>query len=47
MATLLYEQDIHITSDHFTPQHTAEEQSEACFSVFLELLPGVIPFAIL
>ena len=33
--------------DHFTPQHTAFEQSAACFSVFLELLPGLILFAIL
>ena len=33
--------------DHFTPQHTAFEQSVACLSVFLELLPGLIPFAIL
>ena len=29
--------------DHFTPQHTAFEQSAACLSVFLELLPGSIP----
>ena len=28
--------------DHFTPQHTAFEQSTACLSVFLELLPGLI-----
>ena len=33
--------------DHLTPQHTAFEQSAACLSVFLELLPGSIPFAIL
>ena len=33
--------------DHFTPQHTAFEQSVACSSVFLELLPGLIPFTIL
>ena len=33
--------------DHFTPQHTDFEQSAACLSVFLELLPGLIPFAIL
>ena len=33
--------------DHFTPQHTAFEQSAACLSVFLELLPVLIPFAIL
>ena len=33
--------------DHFTPQHTAFEQSAACLSVYLELLPGLIPFAIL
>ena len=26
--------------DHFTPQHTAFEQSAACLSVFLESLPG-------
>ena len=32
---------------HFTPQHTAFEQLAACLSVFLELLPGLIPFAIL
>ena len=31
--------------DHFTPQHTAFEQSAACQSVFLELLPGLIAFA--
>ena len=33
--------------DLFTPQHTAFEQSAAYLSVFLELLPGLIPFAIL
>ena len=33
--------------DHFALQHTAFEQSAACVSVFLELLPGLIPFAIL
>ena len=33
--------------DHFTPQHTTFEQSTTCFSVFLELLPGFIPFAML
>ena len=33
--------------DHFMPQHTAFEQSAACLSVVLELLPGLIPFAIL
>ena len=33
--------------DHFTPQHTPFEQLAACLSVFLELLPGLIPFAIL
>ena len=44
LATLLYEQ-FHI--DHFTPLHTAFEQSTACLLVFLELLPGLIPFAIL
>ena len=32
---------------HFTPQQTAFEQSAACVSVFLELLPGLIPLAIL
>ena len=32
---------------HFTPQHTAFEQSTACLSVFLESLPGLIPFTIL
>ena len=33
--------------DHFTPQHTAFEQSAAYLSVFLESLPGLKPFAIL
>ena len=33
--------------DHFTPQHTAFEQSAACLSVFLELLPGLIPLTML
>ena len=33
--------------DHFTPKHTAFEQPAACLSVFLELLPGLILFAIL
>ena len=33
--------------DHFTPQHTAFEQSTACLTVFLGSLPGLIPFAIL
>ena len=33
--------------DHFTHQHTAFEQSAACLSVFLELLPGLIPLTIL
>ena len=33
--------------DHFTSQHTAFEQSAACLSVFLDLLHGLIPFAIL
>ena len=33
--------------DHFTPQHTAFEQSAACLSVYLELLPGLILFTIL
>ena len=33
--------------DHFTPHHTAFEQSTECLSVFLESLPGFIPFAIL
>ena len=33
--------------DHFTPQHTAFEQSAACLSVFLELLPGLIPLIML
>ena len=42
LATLLYGQFIHLTY-HFTPQHTAFEQSAACLSVFLELLPGLIP----
>ena len=33
--------------DQFTPKHTAFEQSTACLPFFLELLPGLIPFAIL
>ena len=33
--------------DHFTPHHTAFEQSATCLSIFLESLPGLIPFAIL
>ena len=33
--------------DHFMPQHTAFEQSTAGLSVFLESLPGLIPFKIL
>ena len=33
--------------DYFTPQHTAFVQLPACLSVILELLPGLIPFAIL
>ena len=33
--------------DHFTPQHTAFEQSAACLSAFLELLPGFIPLTML
>ena len=33
--------------DHFTPQHTAFEQSAACLSVFLDLLPGLIPLTML
>ena len=33
--------------DHFTPRHTVFEQSIACLSVFLESLPGLIPFTIL
>ena len=33
--------------DLFTPQHTAFEQSAACLSVFLELLPGLIPLTML
>ena len=37
--------DEHI--DHFTPHHTAFEQSTACLSVLIESLPGLIPFAIL
>ena len=32
---------------HFTPQHTAFEQSAACLSVFIESFRGLIPFAIL
>ena len=32
---------------HFMPQHTAFEQSAACLSVFLELLPGLIPLTML
>ena len=33
--------------DHFTPLHTAFEQLAACLSVYLEYLPGLIPFTIL
>ena len=33
--------------DHFTPQHTAFEQSAASLSVFLELLPGLIRLTML
>ena len=33
--------------DHLTPQHTAFEPLAACLSVFLALLPGLIPFEIL
>ena len=33
--------------DNFMPQHTAFEQSAACLSVFLELLPGLIPLTML
>ena len=33
--------------DHLTPQHTAFEQSPACLSVFLGLLPGLIPLTML
>ena len=33
--------------DHFTPQHTAFEQSAACLSVVLEILPGLIPLTML
>ena len=29
------------------PQHTVFEQATACLIVFLESLPGLIPFAIL
>ena len=29
------------------PQHTAFEQSAACLSAFLELLPGLIPLTML
>ena len=38
-----------LASDHFTRKHTctAFEQSAVCLSVFLESLPGLIPFAIL
>ena len=43
LAKLLYEHFIHLT----TPQHTPFEQSTACLLVFLELLPGLLPFAIL
>ena len=32
--------------DHFTPLHTAFEQSATCLSVVVESLPGSIPFAI-
>ena len=34
-------------TDHITPQHTAFEYSAACLSFVCELLPGLIPFAIL
>ena len=37
MATLLYEQFI-----HFTTQHSAFEHLAACLTVFSELLPGLI-----
>ena len=33
--------------DHFTPKHTAFEQSASCLSVFLELLPCLKPFTML
>ena len=33
--------------DHFTPQRTAFERSAACLSVFLKLLPGLIPLTML
>ena len=33
--------------DQFTPKHTAFEQSAACLSAFLELLPGLIPLPML
>ena len=45
---LFYQGDGHLiyTSeiDHLTPLYKAFEQSAACLSVFLELLPGLIPF---
>ena len=46
LAILLYEKFKHLT-DHFTSKHTAFEHSAACLSVVLELLPGVVTFAIL
>ena len=46
LVKLLHEQNTS-HKDHFTPKHAAFEQSAACLSVFLELFPGVIPFAIL
>ena len=39
--------NLYISHKSLTPQHTAFEQLAACLSVFLELLPGLIPFSIL
>ena len=47
MATLLYEQFIHLTLITLRPNIQFFEQSTACLSVFLEPLPGSILFTIL
>ena len=39
--------DLFISHKSLYAEHTAFGQSSACLSVFLELLPGLIPFAIL
>ena len=46
-AILLYKQFIHLTQITLRPQHTVFEYSAACLSFIFELLPGLIPFAIL